>query len=193
MESFFARMKTQILDLIALCKDLETVKKMITEYIRRYNTEFYQYNLAGLTPAEFYTYVTTGIYPLDNYYGIKSSELMNVNDLVAQRRKQADEKNRKAREAYARKSEERNLLGKTPLQIIARDQKILKKQIDFWKQINTDAENQIRYLIEIYEKTKKAGAFIETLNKSQLEELRIPQNWQKYSELDYIYDMRGLF
>jgi diketogulonate reductase-like aldo/keto reductase len=44
-----------------------------------------------------------------------------------------------------------------------------------------------------YEKTKKAGAFIETLNKSQLEELRIPQNWQKYSELDYIYDMRGLF
>jgi hypothetical protein len=118
---------------------------------------------------------------------------MNVNDLVAQRRKQADEKNRKAREAYARKSEERNLLGKTPLQIIARDQKILKKQIDFWKQINTDAENQIRYLIEIYEKTKKAGAFIETLNKSQLEELRIPQNWQKYSELDYIYDMRGLF
>jgi PAB1-binding protein PBP1 len=118
---------------------------------------------------------------------------MPVSELVAERRRLADEKNRKAREAYARKNEERNRLHKTPLQIIARDQKILKKQIASWKQINTNAENQIRYLIEIYEKTKKAGAFIETLSESQIEELRIPQNWQKYPELDYIFDMKNLF
>lgn len=193
MESFFGKMKTQILELVALCTDVKTVKDMITEYIRRYNSEFYQYNLAGLTPDEFYTYVTTGIYPLDEYYGIKSTELMPVSELVAQRRRLADEKNRKAREAYARKNEERNKLHKTPLQIIARDQKVVKKQIASWKQIGSDAENQIRYLLEIYEKTKKAGAFIETLSESQIEELRIPQNWQKYPELDYIFDMRNLF
>jgi hypothetical protein len=193
MESFFGKMKTQILDLVALCTDAETVKVMITEYLRRYNSEFYQYNLAGLTPDEFYTYVTTGIYPLDEYYGIKSTELMPVSELVAERRRLADEKNRKAREAYARKNEERNKLHKTPLQIIARDQKILRKQIKDWKQTKDTANKQIDHLNAILEKTKTAGEFILSLSKDILDELAVPQNWQKYPELDYIYDMKGLF
>lgn len=193
MESFFGKMKTQILDLVALCTDAETVKVMITEYLRRYNSEFYQYNLAGLTPDEFYTYVATGIYPLDEYYGIKSTELMPVSELVAERRRLADEKNRKAREAYARKNEERNKLHKTPLQIIARDQKILRKQIKDWKQTKDTANKQIDHLNAILEKTKTAGEFILSLSKDILDELAVPQNWQKYPELDYIYDMKGLF
>lgn len=193
MESFFGKMKTQILDLVALCTDVETVKAMITEYLRRYNSEFYQYNLAGLTPDEFYTYVTTGIYPLDEYYGIKSTELMPVSELVAERRRLADEKNRKVREAYARKNEERNKLHKTPLQIIARDQKILRKQVKDWGKTEETAHKQIEQLNSILEKTKAAGEFIRSLPQDKLDELAIPQNWQKYPELDYIYDMKGLF
>jgi transposase InsO family protein len=193
MESFFGKMKTQILDLVALCTDMETVRTMITGYLRRYNSEFYQYNLAGLTPDEFYTYVTTGIYPLDEYYGIKSTELMSVSELVAERRRIADEKNRKSREAYARKNEERNKLHKTPLQIIARDQRILRRQIWDWKQTEETAHKQIDHLNSILEKTKTAGEFISSLPQDKLDELMIPQNWQKYPELDYIFEMKQLF
>ncbi len=193
MESFFGKMKTQILDLVALSTDMETVRTMITGYLRRYNSEFYQYNLAGLTPDEFYTYVTTGIYPLDEYYGIKSTELMSVSELVAERRRIADEKNRKSREAYARKNEERNKLHKTPLQIIARDQRILRRQIWDWKQTEETAHKQIDHLNSILEKAKTAGEFISSLPQDKLDELMIPQNWQKYPELDYIFEMKELF
>jgi transposase InsO family protein len=193
MESFFGKMKTQILDLVALCTDMETVRTMITGYLRRYNSEFYQYNLAGLTPDEFYTYVTTGIYPLDEYYGIKSTELMSVSELVAERRRIADEKNRKSREAYARKNEERNKLHKTPLQIIARDQRILRRQIWDWKQTEETAHKQIDHLNSILEKTKTAGEFISSLPQDKLDELMIPQNWQKYPQLNYIFEMKELF
>ena len=72
MESFFGRMKTEALDIIALCPDLSTVRKLIDGYMDEYNHQRYQYSLAGLTPAEFYIYSTTGIYPLDNYFGVTS-------------------------------------------------------------------------------------------------------------------------
>lgn len=193
MESFFGRMKTQILDLIALCTNAEDVRSMITEYIRRYNSEFYQYNLAGLTPDEFYTYVTTGIYPLNEYYGIKSTDLLSVGDLVAERRRIADEKNKKAREAYARRNEERNRLHKTPLQVIARDQRILRKHIRDWEENKEISEKQIKFLESVLEKTKSAAEFIRSLPAEELSSLSIPQNWQKYPKLNYIYDMKSLF
>jgi hypothetical protein len=193
MESFFGKMKTQILDLVALCTDAETVKVMITEYLRRYNSEFYQYNLAGLTPDEFYTYVTTGIYPLNEYYGIKSTDLLSVGDLVAERRRIADEKNKKAREAYARRNEERNRLHKTPLQVIARDQRILRKHIRDWEENKEISEKQIKFLESVLEKTKSAAEFIRSLPAEELSSLSIPQNWQKYPKLNYIYDMKSLF
>ena len=58
---------------------------MVTGYIGAYNDEHYQYALAGLTPSEYYTYITTGIYPMDNYYGIKATELMPIGTLVTAR------------------------------------------------------------------------------------------------------------
>ena len=62
MESFFGRLKCELLDLVALCPDASTVSRMISGYIDAYNHRHYQYALAGLTPSEYYTYVTTGIY-----------------------------------------------------------------------------------------------------------------------------------
>ncbi len=49
------------------------------------------------------TYVTTGIYPVDNYYGIKATELMPIQALIAARRRAAEEKAKKYREASAKK------------------------------------------------------------------------------------------
>ena len=192
MESFFGQMKTRILNLIALCKDRKTVTVMINEYIRRYNTEFYQYNLSGLTPEEFYQYKTTEIYPLDNYYGVKGTELMSVSQLVAERRRLADEKNRKSREVYAR-NKERNHLHVSPLQIVARDQKILRKEINIWTEIKSNSIIQLNHLNQILAKAQNAEKYLETLSDSELEELKVPQNWQRHNELSYIFDMKGLF
>ena len=95
MESFFGRLKCELLDLVALCPDASTVSRMISGYIDAYNHRHYQYALAGLTPSEYYTYVTTGIYPVDNYYGIKATELMPIQALIAARRRAAEEKAQK--------------------------------------------------------------------------------------------------
>ncbi|MFR6594263.1 hypothetical protein [Catenibacterium sp.] len=35
-----------------------------------------------LSPSEFYTYKVTGQYPLDNYYGVKASELMPLDKII---------------------------------------------------------------------------------------------------------------
>ena len=44
-------------------------------------------------------YVTTGIYPVDNYYGIKATELMPIKALVEARLNAAADKARKVRAA----------------------------------------------------------------------------------------------
>lgn len=69
MESFFGRMKSHIMDILALCPDIETAIRLVEGYMDAYNNENYQYTLAGLTPAEFYFYSVTGVYPCDEYYG----------------------------------------------------------------------------------------------------------------------------
>ena len=68
MESFFARLKTAILNLLVLCPDYQTAEKLVFNYLISYNNEHYQYNLGGLTPTEFYQYCVTGIYSLSEYY-----------------------------------------------------------------------------------------------------------------------------
>jgi transposase InsO family protein len=192
-ESFFGKMKTALIDLVALCPNYSTAERLVNGYINSYNNEQHQYNLSGLTPAEFYSYVTTGIYPLDNYYGVKGTELRSVSELVADRRKKSEEKNAKVRKAYARKNEERNRLKKTPKQIIARDQQLLRSWIRKWEENKTMTENQLTFLKATLEKTKAAANFLSSVSEEVYESLKIPQNWQKYPELDYIFDMKGLF
>ena len=55
------------------------------------------------------------------------------------------------------------------------------------------AHQQLSHLGYILEKTKQAVAFLTTAPSNLLAELNTPQKWQKYPELDYIYDMAGLF
>ena len=54
-------------------------------------------------------------------------------------------------------------------------------------------EEQLTFLNTLMEKTKKASQFLVGLPKEIYDTLYTPQNWQKYPELEYIFDMKGLF
>lgn len=193
MESFFGRMKTAILDLVALCPDLQTAGRLVAGYIDSYNTEQYQYNLAGLTPVEFYFYLKTGIYPCDSYYGVKATEMMTLKQMVdtrlEYRRKQAE----KRRQEYAGKNEERNRLHKTPKQIVARDQKMIKHEIHFWEDQKKLSEDKIHHFKDILEESKKAALFLSSASGEILDSLSDPQEWKKHPELHYVTLMKEMF
>lgn len=191
MESFFSRLKADIIDMVALCQSLPAAISLVDGYLRAYNREHYQYDLAGLTPEEFYSYATTGVYPLDSYFGVPASEMMAVGDLSKVRRKYADEEARKRREAAASRRELRRMVD--PLKIIRRDRMLLDRMISKWKQAELTAAKQVDHLKAILEKTKKALAYVVTLDKEKLDELRDPLAWRNYEELSYVFEMNELF
>jgi len=192
MESFFGRMKNEAMNIIALCPDIDTVRRLIKGYMSKYNNERYQYSLAGLTPSEFYIYATTGIYPLDNYFGVESTDLLSVNDLVSARIQKAREKAKKARLASQKKREERALLT-NPASVIARDQRLLRTEKKKWIKSKETAENQIIKINEIYNKAVEAGRFYASCTKEVKELLKNPQNWKNYPELDYVNEISDLY
>ena len=61
------------------------------------------------------------------------------------------------------------------------------------QQSKTLAEKQIARIDEILAKTVEALKFMATATKEILEELKYPQNWKKYKELDYVCAMNELF
>lgn len=189
MESFFGKMKREVMDLIALCPDEKTASRLVDGYVDAYNHAHYQYALAGLTPCEYYTYVTSGIYPLDNYYGVKADEMMTIDELVKKRQELAAKKAEKVRKSYQNK----NLLKKDAELIVRRDQHILIRAKAEQEELKKESEEMISYFETVFQKTESAIEFLKTLGKEALEELKCPQAWQKYKELDYIYDMAGLF
>ena len=191
MESFFSRLKTDIIDMVALCKTLDAALKLVDGYLKAYNSEHYQYELAGLTPEEFYSYATTGVYSLDSYFGVPASEMMAVGDLSKVRRKYADEEARKRREAAAFKREQRRLID--PLKIIHRDQMLLDRMIGKWRESELAAAKQVEYLKGILEQAKKAMAYVANLSKEKLDELRDPLVWRNHEELSYVFAMNELF
>lgn len=191
MESFFARLKTDILDLVARCNSFDAARQLVDGYLMAYNKEHYQYELAGLTPAEFYQYATTGIYPLENYFGVPASELMAVGDISKVRRAYADEQAEKRREASAKKREERRFVY--PEKIIKRDQSLLDRMIGQWRKMQDCAQTQVNHLKNIMEQTMTAMNFIKDMAADKLEELKDPLAWRKYEELSYVFVMNELF
>lgn len=190
MESFFGRMKTEILDIIARCPNQATVAKLIDGYMDTYNTKRYQNGLAGLAPKEYYQYVTTGIYPLDNYFGVKKSELMSIEQLVEAKLAQQQEK--AARKKAKRKSKEKEHTLSVG-SVIARDQRKLRSETRKWTNLAETANNQLIKLNELLESTKEAARFYSNASKEILEELKDPQNWKNYSAFDYVNKMGALY
>ena len=191
MESFFSRLKTDILDLVARCNSFDAARQVVDGYLLAYNQEHYQYGLAGLTPVEFYQYATTGIYPLENYFGVPASEMMAIGDISKVRRAYADEQAEKRRDASAKKREERRFID--PEKIIKRDQSLLDRMIGQWGKMQDTAQTQVNHLKNILEQTMTAKTFIKDIAADKLEELKDPLAWRKYEELSYVFAMNELF
>ena len=193
MESFFGRMKCSILDLVALCPNEEIATNLIDGYVSSYNDEQYQYSLAGLTPTEYYLYVTTGVYPLDNYYGVKATDLMPIETLINMRRDAAAERAKKIREGRESKKQECAAPRRSPIATVARDQDKIRREITKWRQTKKRAERQIQHLESIHEKIRVALDFVISATRDIVDQLFIPQNWTLYPEMGYIHDMNDLF
>ena len=194
MESFFGRMKERILNLIALCLDFGTAVRLIYGYLNDYNNKHYQYYLAGLTPVEFYEYTQTGIYPLENYFGVKASELGEQKRLIDARIAAARKRNEAEREAYRkRREQEQHNLKLSPEMQVVKDQSVLKRRLTLQERAKNRAEVKIEELKKVLEKTKVALAFIENAGAEVLRDLRDPYRWRCYPELAYVYDMNGMY
>ena len=193
-ESFNGRIKFRILALIALCPDIATARRLIDGYLNDYNTKHYQYNLAALTPEEFYVYTQTGVYPLKSYFGVAASELLDPRQLVEARVASARKRNAEQREAYRLKRErDQRILEDAPDVVVRDDQALIDRKLRKNEKIRDKAEEQIIRLTAIREKTETALEFIRKASLEILLDLKHPQNWKNYSELDYINDMNGLF
>ena len=194
MESFFSRLKTHILDIVALAKDFQTAKELVSGYMHDYMYENYQYDLAGLTPAEFYKYVTTGVYPCDEYFGVNSERLNTLDDLIACRKKEADEKARKAREKAVQERENGETgEGKDPVAVVKRDIRILEKQQEKWTETKLTVKNQLQFLEGLLSRAETALNFVTNAGEELLKKLRYREEWRLHPELAYIFDMQGLF
>lgn len=191
MESFFGRLKTAILDMVARCRTFEDAKTLVSGYIKAYNTEHYQYDLAALTPEEFYQYATTGIYPLDSYFGVPASVMMTNGDLKKVRRRYADDEAKKRRATAAKKREGKRLID--PLRIIRRDRALIDCILKKWEESKETATTQILHLKGILEKTMEALKFIIRLPAEKYEELKDPLAWRNYEQLGYVFEMNELF
>lgn len=191
MESFFGRLKTSILDIVAMTKNYESAEQLVNGYLEDYNLKHYQYDLAGLTPTEFYQYVTTGVYPLDSYFGVAASELMSGGELTKVRRNYADKEAKQRREAAKKKRELKRLID--PIKTIQRDENIIKHVIAKWQENIVTSELQIGKMQDLLVRVHRAYDFIKQLSNEVLEELKEPLNWRKYTELNYVFAMNELF
>ena len=176
-----------------MCRDFGTAEEMVDSYIDSYNNERYQYSLAGLAPADFYRYVASGTYPQKEYFGVSADRLLSIDEILRIRKKVNEERARKMREAAARNRERRDLLRKGADEIVARDIRILDKQIREWKEAGERAESQVKFLEKVKEKAVMALEYVNTLKEDALRLLKEPAGWQGDPHFQYIYEMKGLF
>lgn len=193
MESFFGRMKTEIIDIIARCKNLDTVKQLINGYINMHNNERYQENLAALSPSEFYTYKVTGQYPLDNYYGIEATELMSLEQIIAAKLEMQEKKKELKRE-HQMINEQQSRLFTDPLEIIKRDKKKIKSEKKKWNKQLELVEKQLAKIKDVLRKIDDALRFYYNEATDEIkEQLKDPLNWKNHTQLDYYKDIDALY
>ena len=194
MESFFGRLKTNVMDIVALARDYDTAAELVSGYIDAYNNEHYQYALAGLTPHEYYLYITTGIYPCDSYFGVDASRLDTPEELIRRRREEAERAAARDRER-AQKNREKGIhaAGKDPMKVVNRDIRIIEKEQEKLARAKAEAETRLAFLTRLLERAEKAREFILNATEEMKTVLRDRQEWRKHPQLSYVFDMKGLF
>ena len=95
--------------------------------------------------------------------------------------------------ANAKKREISEKVKKTPTMVVARDYHILQREISKWTRSKETAVLQISHLNKVLEKVSVATNFLMKAPTELVTQLGKGHNWNKYSELAYIYDMRELF
>ena len=191
-ESTFARLKTEITDIIARCPNVSLVKELIDGYIDTYNNQRYQLPLAGLSPHEFYLYSITGIYPLDNYFGVKASRLLSIEDIVKANLDELKRLSDRRKELSNKRRLESSKI-KDPEKILLRDQKVLNKEISKWMDISLQAKDQLVFLKGLYDKNSKAITYYGDLSKEEKEQFKDPLKWRDTPEMSYVMKMADLF
>ena len=191
-ESFFSRMKNEIIDTISRCKTFDITKELIEGYIDNYNNIRYQLPLAGLTPHEFYLYVTTGIYPLDNYFGVKADKLYTIEEIVDAKIRKKEEESRKRKEAHNKRRIEASKISNVE-KILLRDQYILAKEISKWSNLKQTCDNQLLYLRDLYTRNCKAIIYYDNLSKEDKKRFENPLEWRDTPEMNYVMEMADLF
>ena len=194
MESFFARMKTECLSIVAMSNDFETDRDLVYGYLEHYDTKRYQYRLGGLTPDEFYVYVTTGVYPCESYFGVFAENLRTADQLIEERKQKAEEKKKKQAKERGESAKEQGIpAGKDPLRVVSRDIDLLERHIKKWNEFKKTCEMQLKHLNDLLQKAEAAREFIKKASEELRKALRSREEWQKHPELSYIYGMDGLF
>lgn len=186
-ESFFARLKCHIIDLIARCPDFDTANEIIDGYMHNYNHVAVQYNIGGLTPHDFYLYKETGNLPLRSYFGIDESKLISIKEHRALQLYYAEKKNEKRRRAYEHKHEkdkEKRLID--PHAELKRDRRLVISRISNTRAILEKLDN-------LLERIEAAISYFTNLDEESKELLRNPLEWKNHPELHFIYDMNGMF
>ena len=193
IESLWHVTKERIQYLLALCPNFEVAQKIVNGYFEKYNYT-YQFYLAGLSPVEFYEYTQTGVYPLENYFGVDASELDEQKKLIDSRIAQARKRNEKQREAYKKQRErENNKLTVPPTKRVEIDLELLERTVNKLQKTKDKVESRINFYEKVREEAKAALLFIENATDEIREELWDPLKWRCYPELNYVYNMNGLF
>lgn len=193
MESFFGRMKTEVIDIIARCGDIATVRRLIDGYINMHNNERYQETLAALSPSEFYTYKVTGQYPLDSYYGVKASELMPLEKII-KAKLEMQEKKKELRKERQKINEQQSRLLRNAGDIIMRDMKKMEDENRKWVKQQELVKKQIKKISEVIEKIDEALKFYFYEATDEVKELlKNPLNWKNYPKLSYYKELDALY
>ena len=105
---------------------------------------------------------------------------------------QSQGKSGQSKRSGRKKREERALLTSVT-EIIARDQRILRREKRKWEESKEIAERQMEKLDKVYEGTKRAIRFYEGCPPKIKESLRNPNNWNQYPELGYVNEIGDLY
>ena len=194
MESFFGQMKKNILKVVSRAKDYETAAELVDGYIEQYNTKDYQYELGGLTPVEYYDYVTTGVYPCPSYFGVDASKLESLKNM----RKRNEDRARNVAENGRKKQKESKAQGKVyngkdPLKIINRDIALIEKKQKQQEEEHNKAKAQMDFLENLLKRAEGAREFVKKASNELKEALYGREEWHRHPELNYIFDMKGMF
>jgi hypothetical protein len=83
--------------------------------------------------------------------------------------------------------------GKEPDKVILRDIRIIEREQKKWNKTKKTAELQCSFLDKLLAKAEAALQFVSNASQQVKIDLLDRQSWKKYTQLNYIYDMKGMF